>query len=401
MRLVEIFENHAEGSTASIPASSPLKRGRSSSPVQPALRSQAATPLDGFYPAPRNGHRLPLSLGPARLHRWWSAVKGLSVQADDRPGVLVLGSGTLADSIMTQLHARSSSPYRLVGSFDMPSTANGNGHRNGDFTHLEEVLSRERVGCIAVAMVERRGTLPIEQLLAFKMKGIRVEDGLAFVEKMSGKIPVAGLNPSFLIFNDGFRWPTKAAKRGIDLLLSMLCLLLSAPLFLLLPVLIKLMSSGPVFYRQERVGLNGCRYTMLKFRSMVANAEEDGRATWAAENDPRVTRLGYFMRRFRLDELPQLINVFRGDMSFVGPRPERPEFVDSLKESVPYYSLRHTVKPGITGWAQVMFRYGASVQDSEEKLQYDLYYIKHMSIPFDCRIFLKTFRTVLSWMGAR
>jgi sugar transferase (PEP-CTERM system associated) len=373
----------------------------SAAPSIPLAQELRAIKKDGTS-APVLAPRRNRVLSPARASRWLSAVTASGVKSDKRPGVLILGSGMLADTIRAQLLlARKKSPYRLVGPIEKFGQSNGNGnHGNGDFSQLEEILTRERVGCIAVAMSERRGTLPVEHLLACKMKGIRVEDGAGFYEKIAGKIPLAGLNPSFLIFNDGFRWPTKAAKRLIDLLFSTFCLIITTPLFAVLPILIKLMSPGPIFYRQERIGLNGSRFTMLKFRSMMVNAEGPGCAAWASENDPRVTRLGYCMRQFRLDELPQLVNVFRGDMSFVGPRPERPEFVASLKENIPYYSLRHTVKPGITGWAQVMFRYGASVQDSEEKLQYDLFYIKHMSILLDCRIFLKTFRTVLSRAGA-
>ena len=336
---------------------------------------------------------------PSRLETWAYAVERLVHRTDRRRRVLSLGSGLLADGILVQLQSDAKvSFYSPVGS---SKHGESNGKRLADFSQLGEILERERVDCIAVAMTERRGTLPIDQLLACKLRGIRVEDGTAFYEKISGKIPLAGLNPSFLIFNEGFRWPTQAAKRGIDLLFSALCLMLAAPIFLVLPILIKLTSPGPVFYRQERIGLNGGRFSMLKFRSMVADAESHGHAVWAVEGDTRVTWLGGFMRKFRLDELPQLVNVFRGEMSFVGPRPERPEFVGSLCDIIPYYSLRHTVKPGITGWAQVMFRYGASQQESAEKLQYDLYYIKKMSIGLDCRIFLKTFRTVFFGVGAR
>lgn len=376
----------------------------SASVSMPLTQESQAIKNDGAPSAPVLARRLNRVLSPARALRWLSAVTASDVKSDKRPGVLILGSGMLADNIREQLQACEKSPYRMVGSFEKfgPSNGNGNhGNGNGDFSQLEDILTRERVGCIVVAMSERRGTLPIEHLLVCKTKGIRVEDGAGFYEKIAGKIPLAGLNPSFLIFNDGFRWPTKAAKRLIDLLFSTFCLTMSAPLFAVLPILIKLLAPGPVFYRQERIGLNGSRFTMLKFRSMMVNAEGNGCAVWASENDPRVMPLGSFMRKFRLDELPQLINVFRGDMSFVGPRPERPEFVKSLREMIPYYSLRHTVKPGITGWAQVLYRYGASVQDAAEKLQYDLFYIKHMSIRLDCRIFLKTFRTVLFGVGGR
>jgi exopolysaccharide biosynthesis polyprenyl glycosylphosphotransferase len=209
------------------------------------------------------------------------------------------------------------------------------------------------------------------------------------------------LTPSYLVFHGGFRWPSRAVKRGMDVFLAAIALVVASPLFVLLPLLIKLSSPGPVFYRQQRVGWQGHRFTILKFRSMLQNAEEPGRAIWAEEEDPRVTATGRFMRRYRLDELPQLLNVLRGDMSMVGPRPERPEFIGRLSRDVPYYTYRLAVKPGITGWAQVKFRYGATIQDAAEKLQYDLYYIKHRSVRMDGLIALKTIRTVLFQSGAR
>jgi exopolysaccharide biosynthesis polyprenyl glycosylphosphotransferase len=222
-----------------------------------------------------------------------------------------------------------------------------------------------------------------------------------FYERLNQKIALEGLTPSYLVFHGGFRWPSRTVKRGLDVLLAILALLVTIPLFVLLPLLIKLSSSGPVFYRQERVGWQGRRFTILKFRSMRMDAEEPGSAIWAEEQDPRVTAVGRFMRRYRIDELPQLMNVLRGDMSMVGPRPERPEFIGRLTRDVPYYAYRLAVKPGITGWAQVKFRYGATVQDAAEKLQYDLYYIKHMSVRLDGLIALKTIHTVLSQSGAR
>lgn len=312
---------------------------------------------------------------------------------------LVLGTGPLAESIATHLRANPKA-YSFVGCLDRLGAGTRAPFVIGDVKELDEIVTRERVGCVVVAMPERRGCLPLESLLACKLNAIRVEDGIAFLEKISGKIPIAGLNPGALIFSDGFRWPAQASKRAVDVLLAMVFLLLAAPAFLLLPVLIKRTSPGPVFYKQERIGLNGRRFTMLKFRSMVEHAEK-GYPVWARENDPRVTPLGRLMRQFRLDELPQLLNVLRGDMSFVGPRPERPQFVELLRNIIPYYNLRHAVKPGISGWAQVKFRYGASVEDAAEKLQYDLYYVKHMSVAFDFLIALKTFHAVLFQSGAR
>jgi sugar transferase (PEP-CTERM system associated) len=312
---------------------------------------------------------------------------------------LVLGAGPLTERIAAHLRANPKA-YSFVGCLDRPAAETRAPSVLGDIKDLDEIVARERVDCVVVALSERRGCLPLEPLLACKLSGISVEDGVAFLEKISGKTPIAGLNPGALIFSDGFRWPAQASKRAVDILFALLFLLLAAPAFLLLPALIRLTSPGPVFYRQERVGLNGRRFAMLKFRSMVEHAEK-GYPVWARENDPRVTPLGGLMRQFRLDELPQLLNVLRGDMSFVGPRPERPQFVELLRNAIPYYNLRHTVKPGITGWAQIKFRYGASVEDAAEKLQYDLYYVKHMSVLFDCLITLKTFHAVLFQSGAR
>jgi sugar transferase (PEP-CTERM system associated) len=359
----------------------------------------------GQYPAAlRRPGGIPLPTDPGPVNGWVSVLRRLRTRTDARSRVLVLGTGELADDILHKLQNGAGAKYHAVSCFDMHHWDNvnaGNGYTTGDHIELKEVLERERVDCIVVAMGERRGRLPIDLLLSWKFNGMRVEEGAAFFEKISGKIHVVRLNPSFLIFNDGFRWPTKTAKRLTDLFFSTLCLILAAPLFCLLPLLIKLTSPGPAFFQQTRVGLHGRRFTMLKFRTMVVNAEENGDPVWASEQDPRATRFGAFMRKFRLDELPQLINVFCGAMSFIGPRPERPEFVKSLSEQIPYYDLRHTVKPGISGWAQVNFRYGASVMDAVEKLQYDLYYIKHMSIALDWRIVFKTVRIVINGFGGR
>lgn len=323
-----------------------------------------------------------------------------------RKTVLVVGDGLLAESITRHLQ-RESTGYRLVGYLTRYEARSNGGNQHvqpsdrDPSTRLDEIVKREGVRYLVVALSERRGGLPIDQLLACRIQGVKIVDGLAFYEEISGKIALAGLRPSYFVFNDGFRWPSRAAKRALDLLLAISGLLITAPLFILLPLLIKAISPGPVFYRQERVGLGGRRFTILKFRSMYENAEQAGRAVWAQESDPRITPVGRFMRKFRLDELPQMLNVLRGDMSFVGPRPERPEFLALLCREIPFYSLRLMVKPGITGWAQVRFRYGATVQDAAEKLQYDLYYIKHMSLLFDSLIALRTIRTVLFQSGAR
>ena len=318
--------------------------------------------------------------------------------------VLILGSGTLADQIVATLaEDRSRSRFHLVGrldTYDLKHTGGGDRMTGGPHT-LEEVVAREQVEKVVVAMSERRNALPIDQLLKLKVAGIRVEDGTAFYERVSGKIGLAGLKPSSLVFSEGFRWTDTVVKRVMDILLAAVGLILATPLFILLPTLIKLESRGPVLYRQVRVGMYGRPFMMFKFRSMRQDAEVSGKAIWAQQNDPRVTRFGRMLRKYRFDELPQLFNVLVGDMSVVGPRPERPEFVESLRRVIPFYALRLATKPGITGWAQVMFPYGASENDAAEKLQYDMYYLKHMSVGFDCRITFKPIRTVLCGSGAR
>ncbi|MEW6442058.1 MAG: TIGR03013 family XrtA/PEP-CTERM system glycosyltransferase [bacterium] len=255
---------------------------------------------------------------------------------------------------------------------------------------------------IVVAIGDRRGKLPFETLLDCRFDGVLVEEAASFYEKLTGKILLDDIRPSWFIFSEGFRKSkfTLKVKRATDIVLSVTLLALSAPFLLVVALLTKLDSSGPVIYKQDRVGQGGKDYTLYKFRSMVEHAEAMG-AEWAKENDPRVTRVGRFIRKYRIDEVPQLINVFKGDMSLVGPRPERREFVMELARQIPYYPQRLFVKPGVTGWAQIKYHYGASRDDTKEKLQYDLYYIKHMSFLFDLSIVFDTIRVVLTGKGAR
>jgi sugar transferase (PEP-CTERM system associated) len=231
---------------------------------------------------------------------------------------------------------------------------------------------------------------------------VRVEDAATTYERITGKILVDDLKPSWLVFSDGFNASrvTRVVKRLFDLACAVAAFVVAAPLMLLTALAIRLDSPGPIFYCQERVGESGRRFTLCKFRSMRIDAEQ-GTPVWAADKDDRVTRVGRFIRLTRLDELPQLWNVLRGDMSFVGPRPERPFFVDQLAETIPLYMARHAVKPGITGWAQVKYRYGASVEDALEKLRYDLYYIKHLSLVFDLTILIDTVKVIVSGKGAK
>lgn len=272
----------------------------------------------------------------------------------------------------------------------------------GDYTQIASIVKAGDVDRIIVALDERRGKFPIEQLLYCRLKGIPVEDGIAFTEQLAGKLSVESLHPSFLIFSDGFKSSEiiKRVKRGIDILTSLVALTLFFPITLLISLAIKLDSKGPILYKQERVGEDGKIFRLLKFRSMRVDAEA-GEPVWASVDDPRITRVGRVIRKLRLDEFPQMINVLKGEMSFVGPRPERSFFVKQLEKEVPYYSQRHIIKPGITGWAQINYPYGASKEDALEKLKYDLYYIKHMSIVLDLTIIFETAEIVLLGRGAR
>jgi len=256
-----------------------------------------------------------------------------------------------------------------------------------------------------VAVDDRRKKLPMDELLDCKMEGIHIIDGPSFYERESRKVPLEMIQPSWMIFSDGFSSSSINAyiRRAFDIFASLILLLVSWPFMLLTLAAIKIEEglSAPLIYSQERVGLNGESFFVHKFRSMGVNAEKAGEAIWAKENDNRVTRVGEFIRKVRIDELPQIFNVLKGDMSFVGPRPERPVFVKQLSENIPYYAERHRVKPGITGWAQLCFAYGASEEDSREKLQYDLYYIKNQSLLLDLIVLIQTVEVVLFKKGSR
>lgn len=269
---------------------------------------------------------------------------------------------------------------------------------------LSETAAKLGVDEIVVALTERRaGSMPLRELLDCRVAGVKVYDLNSHFEKTLGQIRVDYLNASWLIFGDGFNQGTARTliKRAFDLLCSSVLLVLSLPVMLVTAVLIKLESAGPVLYRQERVGLNGRTFEVIKFRSMRTDAERDGKPRWASANDDRVTRVGAFIRRARIDELPQLVNVLKGEMSLVGPRPERAYFVEQLTQQIPFFALRHSVKPGVTGWAQVRYAYGATVEDSQEKLQYDLYYAKNHTLFLDLIVLLETVGVVLTGKGAR
>jgi sugar transferase (PEP-CTERM system associated) len=320
--------------------------------------------------------------------------------------VLVVGTGDAARKVTRQILDQKDFAYRVIGFIDDDPSRIGERIVNpgiiGTPADIPRMIAQHKVDRIIVGLSDRRGKLPIEELLHAKMAGVCVEEVTTTYERMTGKILIDDLRPSWLIFSDGFRVSrlTRWLKRGIDLTLSLLLAIVSLPFMLVTAVAIALESGFPVLYRQERVGENGRPFTLYKFRSMRLDAEKGGTPIWARDGDDRVTRIGRFIRKTRFDELPQLWNVARGDMSFVGPRPERPFFVAELAKEIPFYQQRHAVKPGLTGWAQVKYRYGSSIEDATEKLRYDLYYIKHLSIVFDLTIVADTVKVVLFRKGA-
>jgi sugar transferase (PEP-CTERM system associated) len=318
--------------------------------------------------------------------------------------ILILGTGRSARMLAQEIANRQDYAYRIVGYVDDTNgdTQEGAPDVIGGVQDIGRLVVRHQIDRIVVSLSDRRGHLPIGDLLRAKMAGVRVEDANTTYERLTEKILIDDLKPSTLVFSDGFRASrvTRLVKRLLDIVLAAIGLVLIAPLMLLTYLAVRFESPGSALYSQDRVGENGRVFTLYKFRSMRPDAES-GTPVWADLNDHRVTRVGRFIRHARLDELPQLWNVLRGDMSFVGPRPERPYFVERLAAAVPFYIERHSVKPGVTGWAQVKYRYGSSLEDAMEKLRYDLYYIKHQSIVFDLTIALDTVKVILSGKGAQ
>jgi sugar transferase (PEP-CTERM system associated) len=321
-------------------------------------------------------------------------------------GVLVLGTD-LADVIIAYEGHHDAIPFRIVGFLDDDPMAHDHLPPSyplcGKVNELLSIVEQLHPDIILVALTNMRGGLPINDILECRFRGIQVVEWSSFFEKLTDKIVINSLRPGWLIFSDGpvKTLLTQTIRRTLDVGLSLIGLTLSAPVMAMAALSIKLDSQGPVFFRQARVGKDGKVFMLYKFRSMSVDAEQRTGPVWASENDPRVTRVGRLLRKIRLDETPQMFNVLKGDMSFIGPRPERPVFVDQLKGQIPYYALRFAVKPGITGWAQVKYPYGSTVEDALEKLQYDLYYIKNMSVLLDLLILLKSIQVVLFARGAR
>ncbi|MBZ0153027.1 MAG: YraN family protein [Planctomycetes bacterium] len=322
--------------------------------------------------------------------------------------VLVLGSSNEAVQLSRMVLDNPHSGYELVGLVEEPAQpplepVPGGPALLGPQTDLRGLCREEGISRIVVALRERRGRVPVDSLLACRMDGVQIEEREAMYERLTGKLAVESMRHSYLIYGRGFTKDplTMVMKRVLDILASTLGLVLSLPLWLFAAVAIKLTSRGPIFFSQERVGQDGQTFHLIKFRTMRTDAEKESGPVWAQKNDHRVTKIGRLLRRSRIDEIPQFLNILGGQMSFVGPRPERPHFVAQLQKDIPFYPLRHTVKPGLTGWAQVRHPYGASTEDAQEKLRYDLYYIKNLGFLFDLNIILRTVAVILRGQGSR
>jgi sugar transferase (PEP-CTERM system associated) len=321
--------------------------------------------------------------------------------------VLVLGTGPEALAVETSLEVAHPPGLELAGFYPLekvPARSIAASRIVSTHLTLEETVKHLGIDEIIVAVREQRGgVLPLRALLECRLGGIQITDLPRFFERVHGRVPIDSLKASWLIYGKGFRqtWLRGFVKRGFDIIVTAVLLPIALPIMVIMAFLISLDGGTPIIYRQERVGRRGQSFTLLKFRSMTQDAEKDGQAFWASINDARITAVGRFMRRTRIDELPQLINVLTGEMSFVGPRPERPPFVATLTDKIPFYAIRHSVKPGLTGWAQVRYTYGGNIEESVKKLEFDLYYVKNHSLLLDLLILLRTVRVVLLGEGAR
>lgn len=322
--------------------------------------------------------------------------------------VLIVGTGPEAQGVARDLAAGRSARHMVVGFYPAGSDPSGDVLSGKSIfsssSTIDQLVQKHRIDEVIVAVREQRGgTVPMDQLLACRIRGVPILDLAGFFERARGEVPTESLKASWLVYGHGFvqgRVRT-TTKRIFDVVASLTLLAIASPLMVLTAIAVRLESRGPIIYRQERVGLGGLPFMCLKFRSMRTDAEKDGVARWATKNDSRVTRVGKFIRKCRIDELPQLFSVLRGEMSLVGPRPERPSFVSQLQEQIPYYDIRHSVKPGVTGWAQVRYSYGASVEDARRKHQFDLYYVKNNSLFLDLLVLVETVSVVLFREGAQ
>jgi len=321
--------------------------------------------------------------------------------------VLVLGTGPEARLVEASLALSNPLGIRLIGFYALEKTQDATvapARVIAKSSSLEDTVRQLSIDEIIVAVRQQRGgVLPLRSLLDCRLSGVQITDLAGYFERVHGQVPIESLKVSWLIYGHGFRQNAlrTIVKRCFDLAVSVSLIVVAAPLVCLAGLLIAAEGGGPIIYRQQRIGLHGSAFTVYKMRTMAQDAEKDGKAAWATANDARITRVGRFLRRTRMDELPQLLNVLKGEMSFVGPRPERPEFVAMLTEQIPFYAVRHSVKPGLTGWAQVRYSYGATVEQSVRKLEYDLYYVKNHTLVLDLLIMLETLRVVLLGEGAR
>lgn len=333
---------------------------------------------------------------------WRSAYEWVVVQPMFRERVYVLGAGDRASRMVDIIRGRRDLGMEVVGWGG--SVAEPQPSREDFAESLKEMrATSKQVDRVIVAMQDRRSRMPVRELLDMRLAGVKVEDSSALLEKVTGKIQLDGLYPSALIFSEGFRIRPGLllARRVVSITVATTGLVLCLPIIPLVALVVRLSSRGPILFRQPRVGIRGQIFTVFKFRTMKMDAEAQTGAVWATKHDPRITSVGRFLRKSRLDEIPQLWNVLKGDMGFVGPRPERPEFVKWLTMEIPYYNLRHIIRPGLTGWAQVRYSYGATLEETKEKLEYDLYYIKHMSIALDLLVIFETVKTIVLRKGAQ
>jgi sugar transferase (PEP-CTERM system associated) len=366
--------------------------------------AMALSALGFLFPGlfPGNGSALTgIIILAIALFSWRAAYYWMVRQPFLRERVYVLGTGERAERLVNGLRQRANLGIEVVG---WTGNVQGDLTRESVASDLVDTAKNRGVHRVIVAMPDRRGTLPVGELLELRLGGgVRVEEATSWLERISGRIEVEQLYPSWLIFAEGFRFTEffRGVRRVLNFSLALLFLLISLPLIPFIMLAVKLDSRGPTLYSQQRVGRRGTIFYCYKFRTMRKDAEADTGATWATDNDPRITRVGRFLRSSRLDEIPQLWCVLKGDMHFVGPRPERPEFVEWLSKEIPYYGVRHVVRPGITGWAQVQYKYGNTLEDAREKLQYDLFYIKNASIGLDLLIMFQTVKIVVLGRGAQ
>jgi sugar transferase (PEP-CTERM system associated) len=348
---------------------------------------------------------LPLALG--LMVSWRVSIHWFLGHPDFGERILIVGSGNLAVELAREVLNRPDAGYRIAGFVGTDAELLGKSLINprviGLTEELDAVVKRENIDRIVVAMGERRGQLPTDKLLQLSLAGeVNIEEGAAFYERLTGRVSLNMLRPSWLIFTGRGRQAkiTELSRIAVHWLVALIGAILALPLILLTAVLIKLESKGPIFYKQERIGKNGRTFVLTKFRSMRVDAEQDG-PVWASKGDARTTRVGRIIRKARIDEIPQFWNILKGEMSFVGPRPERPHFVAQLAKEIPFYEQRHLIAPGLTGWAQIKYPYGASTEDARQKLQYDLFYIKNQGLILDAIILFETVKIILFGRGAQ